>query len=85
MLKYSNIFICASVKQQNEYVPLNNFPQHKLRLKLGVPIMVLRNIDPLNGVCNGTQGIVTRLMDHLVEVEIQCSNDVNFLSFPAFV
>ena len=48
---------------------LNGFPAHKLELKIGAPIMVMRNIDPLNGVCNGTKGIVTRLMPHLIEME----------------
>ena len=48
---------------------INNFPTHNLQLKIGAPIMVLRNIDPLNGVCNGTKGIVTRLLPHLIEME----------------
>ncbi len=50
---------------------LNGFPAHKLQLKIGAPIMVLRNIDPLNSVCNGTKGIVTRLMPHLIEMELR--------------
>jgi ATP-dependent DNA helicase PIF1 len=33
-------------------IPL--FPLHKTVLKVGVPIILLRNIDPSNGLCNGT-------------------------------
>jgi ATP-dependent DNA helicase PIF1 len=32
----------------------NNFPQHKLCLKRGVPIMLLRNLNQAGGLCNGT-------------------------------
>ncbi|GJR86725.1 NADH-ubiquinone oxidoreductase chain 2 [Tanacetum coccineum] len=30
-------------------------PNHRLALKVGVPIMLLRNIDQANGLCNGTR------------------------------
>jgi hypothetical protein len=36
-------------------------PNHKLRLKVGVPVMLLRNIDPASGLCNGTRLIITRM------------------------
>jgi ATP-dependent DNA helicase PIF1 len=32
----------------------NNFPQHKLSLKKGVPVMLLRNLNQGEGLCNGT-------------------------------
>jgi len=34
-------------------------PNHKLRLKVGVPVMLLRNIDQRSGLCNGTRLIIT--------------------------
>ncbi|KAL8161208.1 hypothetical protein V2J09_012697 [Rumex salicifolius] len=34
-------------------------PNHVLKLKVGVPIMILRNIDQSAGLCNGTMLIVT--------------------------
>ena len=30
-------------------------PNHRLALKVGVPIMLLRNIDQANGLCDGTK------------------------------
>jgi ATP-dependent DNA helicase PIF1 len=36
-------------------------PPHELRFKPGMPVMLLRNIDPHNTLCNGTRMIVSRL------------------------
>jgi ATP-dependent DNA helicase PIF1 len=36
----------------------NELPLHILKLKLGCPIILLRNIDPANGLCNGTRLVV---------------------------
>ncbi|KAI3859314.1 hypothetical protein MKW98_007695 [Papaver atlanticum] len=43
---------------------------HKLTLKLGVPIMLLRNLDQVEGLCNGTRLIVTQLGETVIEAEI---------------
>ncbi|XP_023730507.1 uncharacterized protein LOC111878236 [Lactuca sativa] len=34
---------------------VSGLPNHKLILKIGVPVMLLRNIDQKNGLCNGTR------------------------------
>ncbi|XP_071718423.1 uncharacterized protein [Rutidosis leptorrhynchoides] len=45
-------------------------PNHRLALKRGVPIMLLRNIDQSKGLCNGTTLIVERLGEHTIEARI---------------
>ena len=42
-------------------------PNHKILLKVGVPIMLLRNINRAERLCNGTRLIITRLADHVIE------------------
>lgn len=46
---------------------INNFPQHRLFLKEGSPIMLLRNLSQTNGLCNGTRLIIRRLSQHIIE------------------
>ncbi|KAJ9554099.1 hypothetical protein OSB04_018144 [Centaurea solstitialis] len=45
-------------------------PNHKLALKVGVPIMLLRNIDQANGLCNGTRLQVEKLGKHVIQAKI---------------
>uniref|UniRef100_A0A6N2MJU9 ATP-dependent DNA helicase n=1 Tax=Salix viminalis TaxID=40686 RepID=A0A6N2MJU9_SALVM len=37
----------------------NGVPSHELALKVGTPVMLLRNISPSIGLCNGTRLIIT--------------------------
>jgi ATP-dependent DNA helicase PIF1 len=46
----------------------SGIPPHELRLKVGCPIMLLRNLP--GGLANGTRLIVTKLMDHIIEAEL---------------
>ena len=45
-------------------------PPHKLVLKVGAPIILLRNISPTEGLCNGTRLIVRELQQHVIDAEI---------------
>jgi ATP-dependent DNA helicase PIF1 len=44
-------------------------PPHVLRLKVGVPFLLLRNIEPPK-LCNGTRLIARRLMPDVIQAEI---------------
>jgi ATP-dependent DNA helicase PIF1 len=48
----------------------NNFPHHELILKKGVLVMLLRNINQSEGLCNGTRLIITALGDIVIEVQL---------------
>ncbi|CAL1363258.1 unnamed protein product [Linum trigynum] len=45
----------------------NGMPEHKLSLKLYTPIMLLRNIDPPAGMCNGTRLMVVHLGTNVIK------------------
>ncbi|XP_020080716.1 ATP-dependent DNA helicase PIF1-like [Ananas comosus] len=52
----------------------NGVPHHELKLKVGCPIMLLRNISQHSGLCNGTRLIVTQLASKVIEAEIFTGN-----------
>ena len=48
----------------------NGFPPHVLNLKSGMPLLLLRNINPKEGLCNGTKLIFEKALDNKV---LQCT------------
>ncbi|CAN1801729.1 ATP-dependent DNA helicase PIF1 [Linum perenne] len=46
------------------------FPDHEIKLKVGVPIILLRNIDQSAGLCNGTRMVVKLLGKWFIEAQI---------------
>ena len=46
---------------------LSGMPSHKLVLKVGAVMMLLRNLSPRDGMCNGTRFILTRIHAHVLE------------------
>ncbi|XP_059291197.1 uncharacterized protein LOC132044706 [Lycium ferocissimum] len=54
----------------------NGLPPHRLVLKKNAPIMLLRNLDPSNGLCNGTRMVCRGFDNNVILVEImmgQCA------------
>ncbi|XP_042010499.1 ATP-dependent DNA helicase pif1-like [Salvia splendens] len=45
-------------------------PNHELLLKVGTHVMLFRNIDLSNGLCNGTRLIITQLGDYVLEGQV---------------
>ncbi|XP_015167741.1 ATP-dependent DNA helicase RRM3-like [Solanum tuberosum] len=58
---------------QEEYLNTltpNGLPPHRLVLKENAPIMLLRNLDPSNGLCNGTRLICRGFDKNIIHAEI---------------
>ena len=46
---------------------IGGLPSHKLILKVGTPIILLHNIQPSNGLCNGTRLACRFFQKHVIE------------------
>jgi hypothetical protein len=47
-----------------------SLPPSKLRLKVGAPVILLRNLYPKEGLCNGTRMVVTHIGRRCIEARI---------------
>ncbi|XP_019186531.1 PREDICTED: uncharacterized protein LOC109181233 [Ipomoea nil] len=67
-------------------IRVSGLPNHTLNLKIGSPVMLMRNIDHSLGLCNGTRLIITKLADHVIEGELLTGpNKGLILKKPVFV
>ncbi|XP_056848336.1 uncharacterized protein LOC130511115 [Raphanus sativus] len=62
-------------------IKVSGLPNHSLRLKIGCPVMVLRNIQPHNGLMNGTRLQITQLMDFMIQARIITGEKVGKLVY----
>ncbi|XP_035838014.1 uncharacterized protein LOC110900424 [Helianthus annuus] len=74
--------------QQRLYSPdvlnglkISGLPNHRLVLKVGVPVMLLRNIDQRNGLCNGTRLQVKKLHNRVIEAEIISGSNIGTCTY----
>ncbi|KAJ1688579.1 hypothetical protein LUZ63_019969 [Rhynchospora breviuscula] len=51
-------------------ITTGSLPCHKLSLKVGVPVKLLRNMDQSKGLCNGTRLVITRLGVRIMHARI---------------
>ena len=51
-------------------ISLPSMPPHRLVLKPGAPIMLMRNLDPQNGHVNGARYVVKSMHKHIIHAEL---------------
>ena len=49
---------------------VSGWPPLRLLLKEGTPIMLLRNLAPANGLCNGTRLIVQQCLSRVIKAQV---------------
>jgi len=54
---------------------------HRLSLKIGSPIILLRNLNPSDGLCNGTRLICCSFQKHIIEAEIITGKHAGLYTF----
>jgi hypothetical protein len=67
-----------AIDDPHNYYPLeflntltpNGLPPHVLKLKIRCPVILLRNLDPANGLCNGTRPLVRGFQMNTIDAEI---------------
>ncbi|XP_058752650.1 uncharacterized protein LOC131625837 [Vicia villosa] len=48
----------------------SGLPNHHIKLKVGTPVMLMRNIDQSEGLCNGTRVMITKMANHVIEARV---------------
>nr|KAJ0222017.1 hypothetical protein LSAT_V11C200059100 [Lactuca sativa] len=51
-------------------ISVSHLPPHYIRLEVGCLIILLRNLDPSNGLCNDTRLICKRFQHNFIDLEI---------------
>jgi len=54
----------------------SGIPHHKIKLKVGVHVMLLRNLDPTVGLCNITRLIITKMGRYVLEGKVITGSNI---------
>ena len=57
-------------------ITATGIPNHKIKLKVEVPIMLMRNLDPTAGLCNGTRLVVTKMGIYVLEAKVITGDNI---------
>jgi len=57
-------------------ISASGLPNHVLKLKVGVPVMLLRNVDQTLGLCNGTRLIITKMGKYVLEAKVISGSNI---------
>lgn len=87
---YSQDSLADDVGAQNDFntafpveylnsINLPCIPKHELKLKVGTVIMLMRNLNQIMGLCNGTRMIVRKCLKNSILCEILCGSQVGSL------
>ena len=60
----------AFAEEYLNQINVNSMPPHILELKVGIPIMLIRNLDATRGHVNGTRYIIRELTPRVIFAEI---------------
>ncbi|GJY51738.1 ATP-dependent DNA helicase RRM3-like protein [Tanacetum coccineum] len=61
-------------------IKMSGLPKHAIKLKIGTPVMLMRNIDQKAGLCNGTRLQVLRMGINVIEGKIISGGSVGKIS-----
>ncbi|RCV38141.1 hypothetical protein SETIT_8G118700v2 [Setaria italica] len=70
-----NVDLLYTVEFLNS-LKVNHFLDHCLVLKVGVQVMLLRNLNQMAGLCNGTRLIITNLANRILEARISTGSNI---------
>jgi len=59
----------------------SGMPPHKLRVKTGAVVILLRNLNPSQGLCNGTRLLVVEMKDNVIQAKILTGNNAGQIAF----
>jgi ATP-dependent DNA helicase PIF1 len=62
-------------------IVIPGMPLHSITIKIRCPIMLLRNLCPLRGLCNGTRMLITAMAERVIEAKILTGVHKGALSF----